>query len=407
MTNSKDLLRTGRRLSKPTKLPGMPKAPKTENKELNTFLTQLSEIVSIRLGHRGDPLDRNLTVRELQRLGLLDRMATAQFNPAKPHSDLLLAKAAFEDMQQRIISMATDVQSILNRVIQVETEVRTRLSTLETKHDGDITTLQGSINDINAKLDAAKKLAEKTTTQLEGMMMFIESFDSQLEAMEIYHAKVDAFIEWTKNKFTWVESEIQYLTGKQTWNESEFTWVKKYINDIENTIPAPIPPSGGTVPGANEPPPPVVQPPPPVVPPPDTTPPPTPESSGELTTGGMSMAGVQGTWSYPNPVYNPATGEYQTGGMVWIGKRAATQAEINSMLNTGASVDMRSVCGTDDPNYTTFWLQHGSSRGPQLPIGTTTTTTSGGTKTTTTTQPQSSSFNGTAAELEALLKAWG
>jgi len=68
-------------MTKPTKLPGFPKPPSDSSPELRTFLTALSEAVEIRLGRRGDPRDRAITLRELVESGLAVDLKAAPFDP--------------------------------------------------------------------------------------------------------------------------------------------------------------------------------------------------------------------------------------------------------------------------------------------------------------------------------------
>ena len=49
----------------PTKLPGLPKLPANISAEVRAYLVALGEALEIRLGRKGDPQDRAVTVREL------------------------------------------------------------------------------------------------------------------------------------------------------------------------------------------------------------------------------------------------------------------------------------------------------------------------------------------------------
>ena len=49
----------------PTKLPGLPKIPANVSAEVRAYLAALGEALEIRLGRKGDPQDRAVTVREL------------------------------------------------------------------------------------------------------------------------------------------------------------------------------------------------------------------------------------------------------------------------------------------------------------------------------------------------------
>mgnify|MGYP003325141262 CR=1 FL=1 len=47
-----------------TKVPALPAAPNKVDPELKKFLDQMVEAIEIRLGRRGDPRDRAITLRE-------------------------------------------------------------------------------------------------------------------------------------------------------------------------------------------------------------------------------------------------------------------------------------------------------------------------------------------------------
>ena len=64
-----------------TKIPGFPKPPSTVDAELRRFLETLVEAIEIRLGRRGDPLDRAVTLRELIDSGLAKRLQSSPFDP--------------------------------------------------------------------------------------------------------------------------------------------------------------------------------------------------------------------------------------------------------------------------------------------------------------------------------------
>ena len=59
-------------------------------------------------------------------------------------------------------------------------------------------------------------------------------------------------------------------------------------------------------------------------------------------------------WGYPSPVY--VNGEYRTGGMIWLGKEKATEADIQALkasLGEDVFIDQGTLCGT----YTWHWIQ--------------------------------------------------
>lgn len=65
----------------PTKVPGFPKVPASANPELRQYLEKVSEAVEIRLGRRGDPIDRAVTLRELIDSGMAKRLLARPFDP--------------------------------------------------------------------------------------------------------------------------------------------------------------------------------------------------------------------------------------------------------------------------------------------------------------------------------------
>lgn len=69
------------RTNTPTQVPSMPKVPADASPEMRRYLETLSQVVSIRLGRRGDPRDRAVTLRELIDSGLADELTSSPFNP--------------------------------------------------------------------------------------------------------------------------------------------------------------------------------------------------------------------------------------------------------------------------------------------------------------------------------------
>ena len=57
-------------MTTPTKVPGIPSPPASVDAETRAYLTALAEALEIRLGRRGDPIDRAVTLRELVAGGL-------------------------------------------------------------------------------------------------------------------------------------------------------------------------------------------------------------------------------------------------------------------------------------------------------------------------------------------------
>ena len=71
-------------MSKPTKIPGIPQPTGVANDK--QLLTNLTEAVEIRLGRRGDPIDRAVTLRELIDSGLAKTLKAAPWDPNNPNS---------------------------------------------------------------------------------------------------------------------------------------------------------------------------------------------------------------------------------------------------------------------------------------------------------------------------------
>ena len=69
------------RTNDPTKVPAMPRIPASVSPEVRKYLETLEQIVAIRLGRRGDPRDRAVTLRELVDSGLATELSTNPFDP--------------------------------------------------------------------------------------------------------------------------------------------------------------------------------------------------------------------------------------------------------------------------------------------------------------------------------------
>ena len=69
------------RTNTPTQVPSMPKVPADASPEMRRYLEALSQAVTIRLGRRGDPRDRAVTLRELIDSGLATELAMTPFDP--------------------------------------------------------------------------------------------------------------------------------------------------------------------------------------------------------------------------------------------------------------------------------------------------------------------------------------
>ena len=69
------------RTSNPTTVPGISRPPADVSPALRKYLESLSEAIEIRLGRRGDPRDRAITLRELIDSGLASELSSSPFNP--------------------------------------------------------------------------------------------------------------------------------------------------------------------------------------------------------------------------------------------------------------------------------------------------------------------------------------
>ena len=68
-------------MTKPTRVPGIPKVPTEASPLIRAFLTSVVEALEIRLGRRGDPKDRAITMRELIESGLAKELKSQPFDP--------------------------------------------------------------------------------------------------------------------------------------------------------------------------------------------------------------------------------------------------------------------------------------------------------------------------------------
>lgn len=71
---------------KVTKVPGIPKPPADVSPALRAYLEAIAEAVEIRLGRRGDPVDRAITLRELIATGLALELRGNPFDPNNPEA---------------------------------------------------------------------------------------------------------------------------------------------------------------------------------------------------------------------------------------------------------------------------------------------------------------------------------
>lgn len=76
--------------------------------------------------------------------------------------------------------------------------------------------------------------------------------------------------------------------------------------------------------------------------------------------GGLSFGQAQelpANWGFPGPIYNYRTRRYKSGGMVWLGPSPATPEDIAAILSyprAKEKIDRLTLCGRDDPNWTTW-----------------------------------------------------
>jgi len=75
----------------------------------------------------------------------------------------------------------------------------------------------------------------------------------------------------------------------------------------------------------------------------------------ELSTGGAPD--FPANWGFPSDPYNYCTGSYTACGMIWYGKDRATLDDVLAVLEdprtTGRTIDRLTLCGTDNPAWTT------------------------------------------------------
>ena len=84
---------------KVTKVPGIPKPQADVSPALRAYLEALAEAVEIRLGRRGDPVDRAITLRELIATGLALELRGNPFDPNNP-----TAGPGFVDPERPIVT---------------------------------------------------------------------------------------------------------------------------------------------------------------------------------------------------------------------------------------------------------------------------------------------------------------
>ena len=76
-------------LTNPTLVPDAGRVPTSVSPELKRYLEAVQEVVEIRVGRRGDPRDRAVTLRELITSGLAKELASAPFDPNDPGTGVI------------------------------------------------------------------------------------------------------------------------------------------------------------------------------------------------------------------------------------------------------------------------------------------------------------------------------
>ena len=66
---------------RPTKVPGIGKLPASLDPQTRQIIESIIEAVEIRLGRKGDPIDRAITLRELIDSGLATQLKATPFDP--------------------------------------------------------------------------------------------------------------------------------------------------------------------------------------------------------------------------------------------------------------------------------------------------------------------------------------
>lgn len=62
-------------------------------------------------------------------------------------------------------------------------------------------------------------------------------------------------------------------------------------------------------------------------------------------------------WGRPSPIFNPYSGEYEHGGLVWQLRRRCTPEdlkEVQAEFGDTVKLDPGSLVGKSSPNYTTY-----------------------------------------------------
>lgn len=83
-----------------TKIPGFPPIPQTADAATKAYLRAIGEALEVRLGLRGDPVDRAVTLRELIDSGLATQLGHVPFNPDNLGTTVDFESAVAPDLTQ-------------------------------------------------------------------------------------------------------------------------------------------------------------------------------------------------------------------------------------------------------------------------------------------------------------------
>lgn len=83
-----------------TKIPGFPPVPSNLDPNTKAYLRALGEAMEVRLGLRGDPIDRAVTLRELIDSGLATQLGHVPFNPDNLGTTVDFESASAPDLSQ-------------------------------------------------------------------------------------------------------------------------------------------------------------------------------------------------------------------------------------------------------------------------------------------------------------------
>lgn len=75
----------------------------------------------------------------------------------------------------------------------------------------------------------------------------------------------------------------------------------------------------------------------------------------------LGQGGIPKDWGFPSPLYNLETGQYDSRGMVWQGKKPATKEDVAALrerFGAKTKIDGNSKRGRKAPNYNTFYSRN-------------------------------------------------